>query len=120
MAEETFEAAKLDWDRLAEPRHQAWLDLYRKLLAIRRERITPLLAGVGGHSARHEVIGGVGTRVDWQLNGGRLTLLANLSDEPIDDAAPWEGEILWIEGAATQTTLEPWSVVWSLSADQPE
>lgn len=120
MAEETFEAAKLDWDRLAEPRHQAWLDLYRKLLAIRRERITPLLAGVGGHSARHEVIGGVGTRVEWHLNGGRLTLLANLSDEPIDDAAPWEGEILWIEGAATQTTLEPWSVVWSLSADQPE
>jgi hypothetical protein len=120
MARESFEATKLDWHRLAEPRHRDWLDRYRQLLAIRRTRITPLLEGVGGNRARHTGIGGAGTCVDWQLNGGRLTLLANFSDEPIDNVAPWEGEILWIEGAATQTTLEPWSVVWSLSADQSE
>jgi 1,4-alpha-glucan branching enzyme len=114
MAESTFREAKLDWRELEEPEYQAWLQLYRALLRLRRERIVPLLAGVGGHRAHHEMVGGA-TRVEWDLNSGRLTLLANLSDEPIDNIAPWEGEILWIEGAATQTTLEPWSVVWSFA-----
>jgi len=114
MAESTFRQAKLDWRELDEPAHRAWLEFYRALLKLRRERIVPLLAGVGGHRASHELVGSA-TRVEWDLNGGRLTLFANTSDEPIDNVTPWVGELLWIEGAATQTTVEPWTVVWSFS-----
>ena len=114
MAESTFRQAKLDWRELDEPAHRAWLEFYRALLKLRRERIVPLLAGVGGHPASHELVGRP-TRVEWDLNGGRLTLFANTSDEPIDNVTPWAGELLWIEGAATQTTVEPWTVVWSFS-----
>jgi malto-oligosyltrehalose trehalohydrolase len=120
MAESTFRQAKLDWGDLDKPVHRDWFDLYRTLLGVRRERIVPLLGGVGGHRARHEMFGGAGTRVEWDLNGGRLMLMANLSDEPIDNVEPWQGEILWIEGAATQATMEPWSVVWSLNESKAE
>ena len=35
---ETFERSKLDWDELAKPAHAEILDLYRRLIALRRSR----------------------------------------------------------------------------------
>ena len=48
-AESTFASAKLDWAALASPATPAALDRTRRLLALRRDEIAPL---VGRHGAR--------------------------------------------------------------------
>lgn len=115
MAESSFRNSKLDWSELQQTGAVDLLGLYRKLIQIRRTEIVPLLLGVGGHSGGYEMVGGHGFRVEWRLGQGKvLTLLANLHDEPLDGVELWRGRHLWLEGFATGTTLEPWSVVWSL------
>ena len=47
-AASTFEASRLDWARRDSSEGQARLAEVRDLLALRRERIVPHLAGVGG------------------------------------------------------------------------
>jgi malto-oligosyltrehalose trehalohydrolase len=120
MAQSSFEASKLDWSEVEGEANADLLGLYRKLLAIRRDEIAPRLAGVGGHAASYEMVRGAAFRVRWRLAGGAvLTLLANLSDEPVDGLELWAGRHLWLEGFASGTTLEGWSVVWSLDETGP-
>jgi maltooligosyltrehalose trehalohydrolase len=116
IAESTFLASKLDWTDLERPEHAAWLALYRELLAVRRKHIVPRLSGVGGHYGTHEQIGAHGTRVRWTLrNESVLTMVANLSDQPVEGTEPLGGEVLWREGGVEAGRLMPWSVVFSLS-----
>ncbi|HTJ57320.1 MAG TPA: malto-oligosyltrehalose trehalohydrolase [Devosiaceae bacterium] len=116
MAESSFLESKLDWSELQQGDAADILALYRELIHIRTTEIVPLLTGVEGYSGSYEMVGGQGFKVEWRLAGGkRLTLLANLTDEPLDGIEVWHGRHLWLEGVATGTTLEPWSVVWSLA-----
>ena len=112
----TFASAKLDWSKLSNEPAREWMELYRTLLAIRRERIVPLLRGAGGKA-------GIARRnantitVEWTLaRGVRLHLLANLSGEsgPVDVSRP-KGEQLFAFGAMDEGALSPWSVIWSIS-----
>ena len=57
QAEATFLSAKLDWEDLADPAHAAWLDWYRRILAVRRTAIVPVLERMGGNAGRYEAIG---------------------------------------------------------------
>jgi malto-oligosyltrehalose trehalohydrolase len=115
----TFASAKLDWSDLDGPEHRAWFDLYRQLLARRREAIVPLLPGIGAHAATYQVLGPSAVAVRWQfrrgVEQGVLTLAANLSDEPVSGLADEPGRILWQEGGSKGNPVaEPWSVRWSL------
>jgi 1,4-alpha-glucan branching enzyme/maltooligosyltrehalose trehalohydrolase len=111
----TFEMAKLDWSQLDRDEALDMLAFYKSLLSLRRERIVPMLNGVGTGSGsfRHE---GRLTAVGWTLAGGaELHLLANLSDEPATIALPHLGEQIFLLGSVSADTLSPWSVRSSIS-----
>ncbi len=117
QAESTFLSAQLRWEELAQPEHAAWLDLYKALLTVRRERIVPLLGNLSGRCGTHNVLGPGALRCEWKLAGNtHLRLEANLWHEARGDFGADEGEVLWVEGHATAAELGPWSVRWSLPA----
>src|SRR5262249_465039 len=72
VAAASFEAAKVDWSRLALAEHNAWLDHYRMLLGLRAREIVPRLAGLArGHTERWVHAGEV-LEVRWHLAQGAL------------------------------------------------
>jgi maltooligosyltrehalose trehalohydrolase len=88
-APETFARSRLDWDCLSAPPHSRWLACYRRLLALRREHIVPLLAGAGGRAGRYAVRGPAGVVVEWRLaRGSRLEIRLNLSAQECSAAPP--------------------------------
>ena len=115
-AEETFDMAKLDWDERREPEHARWLDLYRELLALRRDRIVPLLRKAPGGEADCRLVGERGLRARWTLaRGSTLTLFANLGTEPVSGFEQPPGGLLYAtDGAEDGAELPPWSVAWYL------
>ncbi|BBL80853.1 malto-oligosyltrehalose trehalohydrolase [Rubrobacter xylanophilus] len=113
----TFGASRLDWGEREAPEHAAWIELYRALLSVRRERIVPLLSGAPG-AASWRTVGGRGLEARWELAGGaRLALRANLGPEPLSGFDPPEGGLLHAtEGArSAERELPGWSVVWHLA-----
>jgi maltooligosyltrehalose trehalohydrolase len=117
MSPEAFEASKLDWQAMADAPGSAMLTLYRDLLATRRAEIVPRLAGMGGNAGRYNMLGANAMCIDWTLgDGSRLTLVANLSDQPLaDPAIGLSGHTIWCEGIAEDGRLGPWSVLWQRS-----
>jgi malto-oligosyltrehalose trehalohydrolase len=114
----TFEMAKLDWSQLDGADASEMLAFYNSLLALRHERIVPLLKGVGGCSGGFRRDRSV-TAVSWALAGGaKLHLLVNLSDKPARIASPPVGERFFLLGSTSEDTLSPWSV--SSSIGRPE
>jgi malto-oligosyltrehalose trehalohydrolase/4-alpha-glucanotransferase len=117
-AESTFALARLPWPEVGREPHAGWLGWYRRALAVRRERIVPLVPRIAGGSGSFEVIGPSAIRVAWRLDGDRsLVVLANLSAEPLDGVPLPRGEILWREGgdedpAGARRRLGAWEVVW--------
>ncbi|MBW9052464.1 malto-oligosyltrehalose trehalohydrolase [Rhizobium mesosinicum] len=120
-AEATFLSAKLDWTKLESDNCGQWLDFYRELLALRRQRITPLVTGIIREGGRYHVSAGGGLSVEWTLSGGgRLRLMANLSDRTVefDEEVVDENPILLV-GAFAAGRMAPWSVLWSIVAFRP-
>jgi malto-oligosyltrehalose trehalohydrolase len=114
--EKSFNASKLDWSRRNDEPHAGFLRLYRRLLELRHKEIVPRLVDIQGNSGRYEVVGPAAVKVDWRLaHQSTLSMVANLSPEPLDGVNVWSGHHLWLEGLATGDTLHPWSVVFSLS-----
>jgi maltooligosyltrehalose trehalohydrolase len=117
-AEETFRMAVLDWASLDEPEHAAHLELYRELLALRREKIVPRLGGIPGGETEYKIIDERGLGVRWTLgDGSTLALLANLGSEPLEDPEWPTGERLYAsEGVPDHgQELPGWSVSWHLA-----
>ena len=118
QAESTFLSAKLHWEKLQEPMHAAQLEFYRRALAVRRERVLPLLDGLdpGG---THRVYAGGQFECEWKVTGGRLCLRANLcptASSAFRNASG--GEVVWLEGSQPEpATLGPWSVRWSVEPE---
>lgn len=114
-APETFLSAKLRWEDAESGAHGAWLDWYRRVLAVRFAEIIPRLAGRAGHGGHYQILGDRAVRIDWRLgDGSRLALVANLKADALSFVAQPPGAILWSEGSSGQGELGPWSVVWTL------
>jgi len=78
-AESTFMRCKLDWPSASRAPHSQWLAYYRRLLAIRRREIAPLIPDISADRRSFRVEHDRGLFVHWQLSGGhRLALAANL------------------------------------------
>ena len=113
----TFEAARLDWNRLAHAPHARMLSHYRRLLTIRRRDIVPLLPQLrAGRCRRSE--GGV-LAVDWAAPGQVLHLIANLTERSAPLPQAPQGRVIFathadIRAAAARNELAPWSVLWLL------
>ena len=109
-AEITFLRSKLDWSERDRDPHLEWLRLYRTLLTLRRERLTPWLPGAGSGRC---VADAPALHVRWPLGKRRAWhLLANLSDEPVAVSRPF-GETVY-DSAASELPAAgvrpPWSV----------
>jgi 1,4-alpha-glucan branching enzyme/maltooligosyltrehalose trehalohydrolase len=115
----TFESARLNWDVLATPEHEKWLDHYRRLLAIRQRDIMPRIPDIrSGTCIKLETNGAFA--VDWGLaDGAVLHLMANLSDHPVPVVGRAAGRMIFathpnIRAALSRNELAPWSVTWLL------
>ncbi|MUO78731.1 malto-oligosyltrehalose trehalohydrolase [Agrobacterium vitis] len=112
-AQTTFNSAKLSW----KPDQQDGdiLKFYRELLALRKEKITPLLRDTRGHVASHSSQGPVIT-VRWTLSEHVLTLTANLSAEDVKKPVKASGDCFFTFGAQPDNQLGPWAVVWHIGS----
>jgi malto-oligosyltrehalose trehalohydrolase len=111
LSEATFRSAILDWEtRDGSGRER--LALVRELLALRRRHIMPRLATASFGKA-HAADNGLLT-ADWRMeDGARLTLLANISNQPIAGATDQsQGTLIW--GSEPDQLIKPWSVIWRL------
>jgi malto-oligosyltrehalose trehalohydrolase len=115
----TVAAARLDWGKLADPEHAKWLNHYRRLLAVRRRDIVPLIPQIrSGTCVKLEANGAFA--VDWSLDQGAvLHLLANLTDHPVPVVGRAAGRMIFsthpdIRTAMKRNALAPWSVTWLL------
>lgn len=114
-ARETFRLSVLDWEEPGEPDHEEWLGLYRRLISLRRERITPRLESFSGGGATYRLIGERGLIVNWASgDGSRLTLLANLGPDPLGGFSRPDGDLLYATGEDPGSDLPGWSVAWYL------
>ena len=124
QAIETFRSGKLDWRQAFVGVHAEWIAWYTRILAVRREKILPLLREIGGHAGSFDVLGPGTIVVRWRLNsGGQLVLAANLSDDSMEGVPPAAGQVIWREGPEEAGSLfRPWTVRWSVQqqAASPE
>ena len=102
-APETFEASRPGAGEDADE----WLELYRKLIGIRRDAIMPDLDDCTSCGA--EPLGAQAVRAAWRLGSRSLSLFANVGDEPLRTALP-AGRTIFSLGIvavqADQVTLE--------------
>jgi maltooligosyltrehalose trehalohydrolase len=113
LNEATFRSAILDWETRAGSGRKR-LVLVRELLALRRRYIMPRLAKASfgkAHAADNGLLS-----ADWRMgDGARLSLLANVSCEPIAGAPDRpQGHVIW--GNEPGQLIKPWSVLWRVEA----
>jgi maltooligosyltrehalose trehalohydrolase len=111
LSEATFRSAVLDWDSTTGGGRER-LALVRELLSVRRRHIMPRLAEASfgeAQAAGHGLL-----TADWRMgDGARLSLLANVSDEPFARATDQaRGNLIW--GQEPGQLMNPWSVIWRL------
>jgi maltooligosyltrehalose trehalohydrolase len=115
----TLKSACLDWSKPKTAPYEDWLDLYSRLLAIRRQDIIPIVPEIKfGACIKLEASGTFA--VDWALSdGSTLHLIANLADEPAPIVGRTAGRLIYathpnIRATVTRNELAPWSVTWLL------
>jgi malto-oligosyltrehalose trehalohydrolase len=114
----TFATCVLDWNTLDQAPHRTVLDQHRRLLALRKQWITPRLAGMGNGNPKLTLLSDSALDLRWRLgDGATLTLQANFGHTPVQHP-PAEGERIHATSnlAAVTDSLPPWSVAWYLHA----
>ncbi|RWX78946.1 malto-oligosyltrehalose trehalohydrolase [Neorhizobium lilium] len=112
-AKSTFENSKLGWDKIDSAENKAWLDFTRKLLALRREKIVPMLASAGGNIGEVLETGDGYFAVAWTFPEGKLSMAVNLSDKP-RKLEEQQSEVIFAY-PDTSTDLAPNAIVVSLA-----
>jgi malto-oligosyltrehalose trehalohydrolase len=113
----TFDASKLDWERLDDPVHAATLRWYRDLLAVRHRHIVPLLPALR-RGGEYSIVDDGALIVRWHAaSGAELTLMVNLCARSTPGFPAEHGTLLWQEGRTEAGgTFSPWSLRWTLRA----
>jgi malto-oligosyltrehalose trehalohydrolase len=113
-AAETFAASRLDWSERERAPHAQWLAFYRELLALRRQRIVPLLPQAA--AGCFAIVAPGLLHVAWPSGRARLHLHAYLPDDDraASMAAPMSAGEPIHSTAREAGRLEPWTVRWSL------
>ncbi len=125
LAPTTFAAARLDWSRVEQPAHRAWLDHYRRLLALRRDEIMPRLARMPAGVATLRVHDESVIDVTWRLGDGTdLQAIAALTAAPRRGLAiAPAGRLLFATHALADPAMlretPPWFVAVYLRAGAP-
>ena len=112
--EETFLAAKLRWAERETGAHGEMLEYYRRLIALRRKHVLPLLHRMGSRRASHRVRGGV-IDVRWYSGDVTLILLVNLGEERAAVEPPSNARCFFPDFASPPDMLSPWDVHWLIA-----
>ena len=118
----TFEASRLDWDVVVQPRYRDWLRFYRELMKLRCHHVMPRLSAACAVKSDYKVHGDRGLTVHWVFpDRSKLILLANLGTVPLSGLTPPASEIIYSSeevsaDALRRGTLPAWSVVWFLES----
>jgi maltooligosyltrehalose trehalohydrolase len=109
--ERTFLASKLDWNAMQDPESAAWVRLTSDLIALRRERVLPLIRE-GIRQAESSMIGqkdgSGGIDVSWHTTKGNiLRIIANFSDRSLAMPNLGKGETIWPRDEMTRLLLRP-------------
>ncbi|MEM8572998.1 MAG: malto-oligosyltrehalose trehalohydrolase [Pseudomonadota bacterium] len=108
---------------IIEPAATPRLDLVKRLLNARKEYVTPRLSSIGGHAGDVTTRQGAAFRVRWNLDDNEaLVLTANLSNAPVTIPSDAGGKPFFATPAGFDPSaghLPPWSVVASLSLQEP-
>lgn len=121
-APRTFEASRLDWDVIAQPRHREWLRLYRQLLRLRCQHIVSRLSAACAIKADYNAHADHGLTANWHFaDSSKLTLLANLGTVPFSGLTPPVAQMIYASQEVNGDTLKrgtlpAWSVVWFLES----
>lgn len=109
LAESTVRLASLDWGEVKKPEYAQRLALVQRLLAVRRERVMPLLPRLRTATGEAKHDEGVLSSV-WRTEGrDSLAIVANLSDREKSSPISWSTDVaIW--GGPPPSTLPPWSV----------
>src|ERR1022692_2014664 len=113
----TFEASRLNWGVVAQPRHTEWLRFYRQLLKLRSEQVVPRLSASCKITGDYELHGNCGLSVRWTFaDNSRLTLWANLGRTSLSGFRFPAPKIIYASEATTADAVQagflpPWSVV---------
>ncbi|WP_372967717.1 malto-oligosyltrehalose trehalohydrolase [Microbacterium sp.] len=91
---ETFRRSRLEWDEIAEPHHERLLALYRRLIALRRER--PELTDP---DMAHTVVSVIDAEAApqsraYRIDRGALSVLVNLTGAEVEFAVDADARIL--------------------------
>ncbi|MBU2533896.1 MAG: malto-oligosyltrehalose trehalohydrolase [Alphaproteobacteria bacterium] len=82
---ETFDASKIDWTAADRDAHRSRQELFRRLLALRREHIVPRLGRTEGNAALRHAYSRSLFMVSWRLGvDAKLTLFGNLGGKTGD------------------------------------
>ncbi|XKH59640.1 malto-oligosyltrehalose trehalohydrolase [Halomonas sediminis] len=93
-ARQTFEGSIPDFEARETPPHDACLERYRTLLALRHREIVPRLEGAVALGA--EVLGEKAVVARWRMNDdSQLAIALNLSDEPVATSGFGVGQHLY-------------------------
>jgi len=117
-AESSYLQSKLIWDNLRDWVHSEWLNLYRKLLAIRQSTVVHHLGKSRVTKCEVSQDRERKISVDWVFeDGARLELCANLSNENVSislehPTLPFYASTSEASTAFVHGSLPPWSVVW--------
>ncbi len=116
QSEATFRSAKLRWEEIEQEPHAGWLELYTRLLRVRRDLVAPLLPKLTETCGTYKVVAPGAVTVEWTFPGGaRLSLEANLCDTPTAGFHAAADEVIFEQGSgAANGGLGPWSVRWRL------
>jgi len=111
-AKSTFDASRLDWDKLDQSSHRERFDLAKRLLDIRRREIVPLLSRIGGHAGSSERLADRAFVVRWRTEDGRiLSLAVNLGDEPVSLGASSGRAVFERNASAERSEVGPLGVL---------
>ncbi|MBF0107712.1 MAG: malto-oligosyltrehalose trehalohydrolase [Magnetococcales bacterium] len=112
MREETFLAAKLDWNETRDPQHRSWIHLHQELIRIRKQELWPRLGARIPLQTLHSRHPSGTLAVSWSLpKGEMLHLLAHLFPTTPHISHLPKGHCLF--ATVPQTTLpRPWYVGW--------
>ena len=118
----TFEASRLNWSVIAEPRHEEWQRVYRDLLKLRRQHVVPRLSMTCAVNANYEVKGRRGLTASWKFpDDSELILMANLGPDSVSGLTLASSKVIYVSeeviaSTLREGTLPPWSVVWFLQS----
>jgi maltooligosyltrehalose trehalohydrolase len=117
-AEATYAVAQLDWARRRQAPHARVLLDHRRLLAIRRRDIVPLLPHLHGARCTHPGERGA-LAVSWSTSTHTLHLIANLSAAAVPLPHRPRGRVIFathpgVRASFARRELAAWSVLWLL------